>query len=64
MRALATPPIAAGAASCGRARDQVATLYAHGHLHDVFRWASARLILCAVLWTEVAADVDGRLVAR
>lgn len=38
-----------------RARaDQVATLYAHGHLTTVSMGLGA-LILCAVMWTEIAA---------
>ena len=52
----AVSPLAAiPPALIARARaDQVATLYAHGHLTTVSMGLGA-LILCAVMWTEIAA---------
>ncbi|MEO9137397.1 MAG: hybrid sensor histidine kinase/response regulator [Casimicrobiaceae bacterium] len=50
-----SPLTAISPALIARARaDQVATLYAHGHLTSVSMGLGA-VILCAVMWTEVAA---------
>jgi signal transduction histidine kinase/CheY-like chemotaxis protein len=50
-----SPLAAISPALIARARaDQVATLYAHGHLTTVSMGLGA-LILCAVMWTEIAA---------
>jgi len=50
-----SPLAAVPPALIARARaDQVATLYAHGHLTTVSMGLGA-LILCAVMWTEIAA---------
>ena len=56
MLPFAVSPLAAvPPALIARARaDQVATLYAHGHLTTVSMGLGA-LILCAVMWTEIAA---------
>ena len=51
----ASPLAAVPPALIARARaDQVATLYSHGHLTSVSMGLGA-LILCAVMWTQIAA---------
>jgi signal transduction histidine kinase/CheY-like chemotaxis protein len=61
-----SPLAAIPPALVARARaDQVATLYAHGHLTTLSMGLGA-LILCAVMWTEIAATsmlVWGALIA-